>query len=35
MAVRIMLRVRSRSTGKVIEVNALVNSSYETEKLNY
>ncbi len=32
MAVRIMLRVRSRSTSKVIEVNALVNSGYETEK---
>ncbi|RLE57789.1 MAG: hypothetical protein DRJ40_00815 [Thermoprotei archaeon] len=32
MAIRVKLRVRSRSTGKVLEVNALVNSGYETER---
>jgi len=32
MAVRIKLRVKSKSTGKELEVNALVNSGFETIK---
>ena len=32
MAVRVRLKIRSRSTDKIVEVNALVNSGYETER---
>jgi hypothetical protein len=32
MAVRVRLRVRSRTTGRELRVNALVNSGFETFK---